>query len=160
MSFKTPFVILAFASFCLLVRGLATVPRNRLGLRDEQGRGPCLPFEKHEHGRCVPTRKPLGADCTNNSDCQSQKCWPQFWYYGPNICSPSPAGVPCRSDSTCISSMYQHIIHTYPTSLSHDSMKTIAQSGEYATRILGPLTVYTVLMGLFATRTQIVTAVR
>jgi len=107
MSFKTTsFVILAFASFCLLlVQGLATPP-DTLDLRSEEPRGGnhgCLPYEKREHGQCVPTRKPIGADCTNDSDCQSQKCWPQNWYYGPNICSPSPAGVPCRSDSTCIS---------------------------------------------------------
>ena len=112
MFFKTTLVILVFASFSLLSRGLVTPP-DPLGFRSEPAdsshrpHAPCLPFEKHDkHGHCVPTSEPLGANCTKDSDCQSQKCWPQFWYYGQNICSPSPAGVPCRHDLTCISGMY------------------------------------------------------
>ncbi|KAF8334330.1 uncharacterized protein EI90DRAFT_538622 [Cantharellus anzutake] len=105
MSFKTSFAVLAFATFYLLARALAT---PELIPEPPQLRGghpkPCLPYEKHDkHGHCVPTKKPLGANCTEDSQCQSRKCWPQHWYYGQKICSPSPAGVPCRSDSTCIS---------------------------------------------------------
>lgn len=46
---------------------------------------------------------PLGQNCTENAECQSEKCWPVSWYYGQTVCSPSPAGVACTDGSTCIS---------------------------------------------------------
>lgn len=49
------------------------------------------------------TLLPLGNNCTTDAQCFSRKCWPTFWYFGQLVCSPSPAGVPCVSGSTCLS---------------------------------------------------------
>ncbi|KAF8314093.1 hypothetical protein DL93DRAFT_1114723 [Clavulina sp. PMI_390] len=45
---------------------------------------------------------PLGAACSSDSECGSTKCWPEWWYYGPTVCSPSATGHSCRADTSCI----------------------------------------------------------
>lgn len=45
----------------------------------------------------------LGAQCTNDLQCLSGKCFPSNFTEGGLVCTGSPAGYACETGSTCIS---------------------------------------------------------
>ncbi|KAF8314089.1 hypothetical protein DL93DRAFT_2080597 [Clavulina sp. PMI_390] len=53
---------------------------------------------------------PMGANCTADADCASSKCWPEYWYFGQTICSPSATGHGCFDASDCVTGVCDNYV--------------------------------------------------